>query len=83
MFSNRYFKRKITYIAINANIAFKVSCFFCFEKIMNISVMKSCFEGAEYPLDLPSNRMYSNEVEPIRRDTIKSENYSITSVFKP
>lgn len=41
------------------------------------------FEGAEYPLDLPSNRMYSNEVEPIRRDTIKSENYSITSVFKP
>lgn len=40
-------------------------------------------EVSSFPLNIPSNRMFSNELELIHKETIKSENFSVTSVFEP
>lgn len=40
-------------------------------------------EVSSFPLNAPSNKMFSNEVEPVHKETIKSENFSVTSVFEP
>jgi len=40
-------------------------------------------EVSSFPLNVPSNRMFCNEVEPIHKETIISGNFSVTSVFEP
>ena len=40
-------------------------------------------EVSTFPLNIPPARISSDKVEPIHKETIKSENFSVTSVFEP
>ena len=39
-------------------------------------------EVSTFPSNIPPARISSDEVEPIHKETIKSENFSVTSVFE-
>lgn len=47
------------------------------------SYSKMDMEVSTFPLNIPPARISSNEVEPLHKETIKSENFSVTSVLEP